>query len=85
MPPKKVQMKIEENNVCKFRYILNTFSIDENFNKKKIKKGGCVSSHVSQKIKKNPNHVSWKLKFAIFENFANHGGSIREIHRVSRE
>jgi hypothetical protein len=24
-------MKIEEKNVCKFRYIMNTFSIDENF------------------------------------------------------
>jgi hypothetical protein len=32
MPP-KIQMIIEENNVCKFRStcILNTFSIDENF------------------------------------------------------
>jgi len=35
MPP-KIQMKIEEKNVCKFRStcILNTFSIDENFKKK---------------------------------------------------
>jgi hypothetical protein len=30
MPP-KTQMKIEEKNVCKYRSILNTFSIDENF------------------------------------------------------
>jgi hypothetical protein len=36
MPP-KIQMKIEEINVCKFRSILNTFSIDEN-----LKKGGGV-------------------------------------------
>jgi hypothetical protein len=44
MPP-KIQMKIEEKNVCKFRStcILNTFSIDENFIKKyKKKKGGGV-------------------------------------------
>jgi hypothetical protein len=42
MPP-KIQMKIEEKNVCKFRStcILNTFSIVENFKikNKKIKKG----------------------------------------------
>ena len=36
MPP-KIQMKIEEKNVCKFRSILNTFSIDENLKKKKFK------------------------------------------------
>jgi hypothetical protein len=47
MPP-KIQMKIEEKNVCKFRStcILNTFSIDENFikkyKKKILKKGGGV-------------------------------------------
>ena len=74
-----IQMKIEETNVCKFRSILNTFSIDENF------KGGGVSGHESQKIKKNPNHDSRKLKFAIFENFTNHGESIRDINRGSRE
>jgi hypothetical protein len=27
----KIQMKIEEKNVSKFRTIMNTFSIDENF------------------------------------------------------
>ena len=48
--------------------ILNTFSIDEN-----------VSGHESQKIKQYPNHDSRKLKFAIFENFINHGESIRDI------
>jgi hypothetical protein len=37
MPP-KIQMKIEEKNVYKFRSILNTFSIDEIFIKKKEKK-----------------------------------------------
>jgi hypothetical protein len=34
MPP-KIQMKIEEKNVCKFIYILNTFSINENFKKRR--------------------------------------------------
>jgi hypothetical protein len=29
--------------------------------------------------KKNPNHDSRKLKFAIFENFTNNGESIRDI------
>jgi hypothetical protein len=72
-------MKIEEINVCKFRSILNTFSIDENF------KRGAVSGHESQKIKQIPNHDSWKVKFAIFENFTNHGESIRDINRGSRE
>ena len=46
-----------------------------------------------RKKKKNPNHDSrklreiedWKLKFAIFENFTNHGESIRDINRGSRE
>ena len=50
MPP-KIQMKIEEKNVCKFRStcILNTFSIDKNF-----KRGnGGGSGHESQKIKKS--------------------------------
>jgi len=81
MPP-KLQMKIEEKNVCKFRStcILNTFSIDENFEKR-----GGGFCHESQKIKKNPNHYSPKLKFAIFENFTNHGESIRDINRGSRE
>jgi hypothetical protein len=71
---------------------LNTFFIDENFF---FEKGG-VSGHESQKIKKNPNHDSrklqittkiedWKLKFAIFENFTNHGESIRDINQGSRE
>jgi hypothetical protein len=38
MPPKKL-MKIEEQNVCKVRSILNTFSVDENFKKKKGGRG----------------------------------------------
>jgi hypothetical protein len=71
---------------------LNTFSIDENFIKKK-KRGG-VSGHESQKIKKKSKSRfteittkidDWKLKFAIFENFTNHGESIRDINRGSRE
>ena len=33
--------------------------------------------HESQKIKKNPNHDSRRLKFAIFENFTNNGELIR--------
>jgi hypothetical protein len=70
---------------------LNTFSIDENFIKKK---GGGVSGHESQKIKKKSKSrfteittkiEDWKLKFAIFENFTNHGESIRDINRGSRE
>ena len=77
-------MKIEEKNVCKFRSILNTFSIDEN-----LKKGVCVwggvSGHESQKINKNPNYDSRKLKFDIYENFTNHGKSIRDINQGSRE
>ena len=35
--------------------------------------------------KKNPNHDSQKLKFAIFENFTNNGESIRDINEGSRE
>jgi hypothetical protein len=31
------------------------------------------------------NHVSRKLKFAIFENFTNNGESIRDINEGSRE
>jgi hypothetical protein len=79
MPP-KIQMKIEEKIVCKFRStcILNTFSIDENF------KEGGFWSRISEN-KKNPNHDSRKLKYAIFENFTNHGESIRDINRGSRE
>ena len=38
-------MKIEEKNVCKFKSMLNTFSIDENF------KGGVGSGHESQREK----------------------------------
>ena len=63
-----------------FRSILNTYSIDENF-----KRGWGVSGHESQKIKKNPNHDSRKLKFAIFENFTNNAESIRDINEGSRE
>jgi hypothetical protein len=48
MPPKNtIQMKIEETNVCKFRSILNTFSIDENFKKiKKKKEGGFLVMNI---------------------------------------
>ena len=35
--------------------------------------------------KKNKNHDSRKLKFAIFENFTNNGESIRDINEGSRE
>jgi len=73
MPP-KIQMKIEEKNVCKFKDILNSFSIDEHF--KKGEGGGRVSGHKSQLIKQNPNHDSWKIIFAIFENFTKHSESI---------
>ena len=41
----KIQMKIEEKNVCKFRTIMNTFSIDENF-----KRGGSGHSENEKKI-----------------------------------
>ena len=65
---------------------MNTFSIDENLKKNKKKGGGGgVSGHESQKILKNSNHDSRKLKFAIFENFTIHGESIRDINRGSRE
>ena len=69
---------------------MNTFSIDENLRKKM----GGVSGHESQKIKKKSKSrftefttkiEYWKLKFAIFENFTNHGKSIRHINRGSRE
>jgi hypothetical protein len=49
------------------------------------KKRGEDSGHESQKIKKNPNHDSRKLKFTIFENFTNNGESIRDINEGSRE
>jgi hypothetical protein len=32
--------------------------------------------------KKNPNHDSRKLKFAIFENFTNNGESIKVITKL---
>jgi hypothetical protein len=53
--------------------------------KKKLKKrrGGGFWSWISEK--KNPNHDSRKLKFAIFENFTNNGESIRDINEGSRE
>ena len=40
------------------------YDIDENFLKTKFKKrgGGGVSGHESQKIKRNPNHDSQKLR-----------------------
>jgi hypothetical protein len=56
------------------------------FHRRKLKKkGGGGSGHESQKIKKNKNHDSRKLKFAIFENFTNNGESIRDINEGSRE
>jgi hypothetical protein len=51
--------------------------------KKKRGRGGFWS-RISEN-KKNPNHDSRKLKFAIFENFTNNGESIRDINRGSRE
>ena len=66
---------------------MNTFFID-----KSLKRG--VSGHESQKIKKKSisrfteittKIEDWKLKFAIFEDFTNHGKSIRDINRGSRE
>ena len=47
MPP-KIQMKIEEKNDCKCRSIVNTFSIDENFEKG----GGLFWSQISANKKK---------------------------------
>ena len=44
---------------------------------------GGLRSRISEN-KKNPNHDSRKLKFSIFENFTNHGESIRDKSRVSR-
>ena len=52
---------------------------------KEKKRGRGGSGHESQKIKKNPNHDSRKLKFAIFENFTNNRESIRDINEGSRE
>jgi hypothetical protein len=43
-------MKIEEKTVCKFRSILNTFSIDENF---KRGRGECFWSRISENKKKS--------------------------------
>ena len=84
MPP-KIQMKIEVKNVCKFRStcILNTFSIDENYEKKSIG-GGGFWLRISENTY-NPNHDSRKLKFAIFENFTNSGESIKDLNEGSRE
>jgi hypothetical protein len=45
---------------------------------------GGLRSRISEN-KKNPNQDSRKLKFSIFENFTNHGESIRDINRGSRE
>ena len=81
MPP-KIQMKIEEKmfvNLDLHVFWTVTFSIDENF-----KRGGGVWSRISEN-KSNPNHVSRKLKFVIFENFTNHGESIRDINEGSWE
>ena len=47
------------------------------FDRRKLKKKNI--------IKKNPNHDSRKLKFAIFENFTNNDESIRDINEGSRE
>ena len=74
-------MKIEEKNVCKFRSILNTFCIDENLKKKNG--GVCVSDHESQKKKSKSRFT--EIKISIFGNFTNHGESIRNLNRRSRE
>ena len=86
MPP-KIQVKIEETNVCKFRStcILNTFSIDKNYEKKNQLGGwGGFWLRISENTY-NPNHDSRKLKFAIFENFTNSGESIKDLNEGSRE
>ena len=72
---------------------MNNFSIDVNFKKKK-KVGEGISGLEPQKIKyKSKSRFTeittkieaCKLNFAIFENFTNHGESIRDINRGSRE
>jgi hypothetical protein len=45
----------------------------------------CHNLLVTNLRKKNPNHDSRKLKFAIFENFTNNGESTRVINEGSRE
>ena len=77
-------MKIEEKKFVNSDLHLFHRRIDEIFKKKKKKKKKG-SGHESHKIKKNPNHDSRKLKFAIFENFTNNGESIKDIHEGSRE
>ena len=55
------------------------------FHRRKLKKkGGGFWSRISEN-KKNPNHDSRKLKFAIFENLTNNGESIRDMNEGSRE
>jgi hypothetical protein len=78
MTPKKTRWKLKKEMFVNLDLFWTPLP-DEN-----SKRGG-VSAHEFQKIKKNPNHDSRKLKFAIFENFTNHGESIRDIHRGSRE
>ena len=61
--------------------------------RKLLKKMGVFWSRISenQKISKSQfteittKIEDWKLKFAIFENFTNHGESIRDLNRGSRE
>ena len=69
---------------------MNTFSIDENL--KKGLGGGCFWSRILENKKKSKSRFTeittkiedWKLKFVIFENFTNHGESIRHKSRVTR-
>jgi hypothetical protein len=66
MPP-KIQMKIEEKNVCNFRStcILNTFSIDEN-----IESGlGGFWSRISEN---NRNNFKSKKNHYVFHPFSSY-------------
>jgi hypothetical protein len=77
MPPKKCRWKLKKKmfvNLDLFEHLFH-----------RTLKGGGGSGHESQKIKKNPNHDSRKLEFAIFENITNHDESIRDVNRGSRE
>ena len=60
MPP-KIQMKIEEINVCKFRSILNTFSIDENLKKGVV----CFWSRISENKNKSKSRFT-EIKICHF-------------------
>ena len=60
----KIQMKIEEKNVCKFRSILNTFSIYENFKRR----GGGFWSRISENKKKSKSWFT-EIKIGYFWEF----------------